>query len=34
MNYETVEKTILVIYTLLTPLIGFVLALLEMAKRS
>lgn len=34
MNYETAEKIILIVYTLLTPLIGFVLALLEMAKRS
>lgn len=34
MNYETVEKLITIVYALLSPLIGFILAVFEMAKRS
>ena len=34
MNGSTLEKVLLVAYTLLTPLIGFVMAILSMAKRS
>jgi hypothetical protein len=34
MRYETVEKLITIVYALLSPLIGFILAVFEMAKRS
>lgn len=34
MTYDTVEKILTIIYALLSPLIGFILAVFEMAKRS
>lgn len=34
MNSSTLEKVLLVAYALLAPLIGFVMAILEMAKRA